>query len=624
MDREEFIRLAVEALEKQVEKDLSTSSTSGRAGGGLSPSHHQRDDTHLLVRERYETLYDRLTYDYAQLNEGELREILLYVFGHHPTQKNGHIALLKRTFLVVDQDNDRNDTNTRSQVVVASTVMENIQRGSSSVCASGKTKITALWQELFGLHVFFLLSHRDEEICFGKETMQSIMSSYNGLDEAGAWESGRLMEACEQCIMRIVSTWQSEDEAVERFDLVCSILVDVIAKMGNVRSSLVVDVFDMLLRCHDGLPEGGMVVFMRRMFRRRVAYIAASSIVASSYEERNGINSIPYGQMMRILVDVVSPEVAMGDYSRGEHDALCVDTAVCLEYSVGAVMKARLPSMKSSLENILIQKGLYNYCIQRFIRDGCGKAQQQQEGGVATCLVLMACFSSELRRWGMRVPGYVAAWESYFKSDEEKNGAFCTHRVLSVTWDAVIKTSSDVTHGHHPVLTVLHTLFCRDGEAGFFVFVPRDDNNNCTNNNRDTSDEKVSCAALVEQQQLEQRELGNLVQALEVLGRLCAALRYSYPTVDSSSMYQDVMERIDAMRSLCRERQMQAGIRRNKDAPDDDDVKKKETPVFPQTEARPLVDSSSSYRLCDTLLKDLKLILLNTTTSSSSSGMKRE
>jgi hypothetical protein len=290
------------------------------------------------------------------------------------------------------------------------------------------------------------------------------------------------------------------------------------------------------------------------------------------------------------------------------------------------VMKARLPSMKSSLENILIQKGLYNYCIQRFIRDGCGKAQQQQEGGVATCLVLMACFSSELRRWGMRVPGYVAAWESYSKSDEEKNGAFCTHRVLSVTWDAVIKTSSDVTHGesHHPVLTVLNTLFCRDGEAGLFVFVPRDDDDN--NNNRNASDEKVSCAALVEQQQLEQRELGNLVQALEVLGRLCAALRYSYPTVDSSSMYQDVMERIDAMRSLCRERQMQAGIRRNKDAPDDDDdVKKKETPVS-QTEARPLVDSSSSsYRICDTLLKDLKLILLNTTTTTtSSSGMKRE
>ena len=621
MDREEFIRLAVEALQKV---DLSPSGPGGpsssspisssRVAGLTATSHNSHNDESASIRGG--VLYDRLTYDYAQLTDAELREILRYIHSSH--KKNGDMLLLKRVFLLDHSSNDTynkngSSNNNRSQMVVASTVMENVQHGSSSVCASA-----ALWQELFGLHIFFLLSHRDSEICFGEDTMQVIVSSYHVLDEAAAWESGRLVDACEQCIMRLTS-WQSssdEDEVmravVERFDVVCKILVDTISKMGTrARSSVVVGIFDMLLHCHCRLVEqqqGGVVLFILRMFRRRVAYIAASSIVLSSHED-NISTLIPYGQMMKILVDVVSPEVAMTrPCDLSSDDALGVDTAVCLEYTVGAVMNAHLKSVKSSLENILIQKGLYNYCIQTFIqsvrsRDSANAQQQQQQGGgVATALVLMACFSFDLRQWSLRVPGYVSAWQLY--SDKEKNGGLSC-RVLTVTWD-VISSSSEPRH-QHPVLTILHTLFCRDD--GFVL--GRDTDCTCSGGTEE-------CGCLAMQQEHQQHKLGNLIQALEVLGRLSTALQYS---VDSSKismddeMYQDLMEQIDAMRSDCRER-MQATMahsRRHVDAQDDI------TSTSPHTKTRPIIDS---YRYCDTLLKDLKLILLNTT--SISSNMKRE
>jgi hypothetical protein len=551
MERDEFIKRAVEALKEVVESWDDT-------GRGTKSLVNDGDDI------RHADIYQKLMYDYPDVNEAELKALVVYVSrystGSGPQDHRQGSAYLIEEMFGSHVAHDEDPMLRRK----ALTVVENLQRGAMSC--------SGVWQELYGLHAFSLLS-RDcggesrrivsYEDLFGKEGchVRDI-----ALDEEGAWTSGRLVTALQGCISHMsLSTCEADIEC--RMDILFELLKHTMVQSIDRGHMIVVHaIYEGLLGCVEGLQG-----YLQSMIRCRISCMTAALIMECGMDVE-----LKHGHVQSILMDVLAPE---RDSRRGKEDegVLVVAGAVCIEYLVRyGIRHGGMKSWKSRFENGMIRSGMYNACIQEFIR--LTKQEEPSLGELSTmsrALVLTASYSEDLRSWGVRVPGYSDAWHRYTHASP----------VVGVAWKVVSSTPGSDRH-----MLVLEQFFIESSE--YSQFLPsRED---C----KDSLEEEEKWAHL-------------LNEHLSTLVLITTALRSAIDSSDSTRR-NEIISRIDKERDAVHGR-----IARLSHADDplrlieQADTKEHEQP------RQPSLLLIRSYRECDGLLKSLSFSLKDSTVYTS-------
>ena len=412
MDREEFIRLAVQALEEQLvccSPSSSASPSTGNVGQGGALASTAEGEGEGRLRE----LYARLTFDYPLLEDDD-DAVSLIRFCRRDMECGEVIA----SYMKAEDGRARR------------TIMENLHRGASSDQGGGQV---LLWQELYGLHLFYAVGMVDIPLeihdvyykaFFWPDTLDTLL-----LDDA--WESGSLVQACETCLNRIVA--ESDDERIQRMNIFMSLLQQVCRRSKKVAHA----VYSMLLAWKTEDAHAAMV----KEFRVLLGHMTANIIME--------FNILTWSEVLRVLTDVISVE--LGDRHHSDTKSLVLAAAACLEYLLRTMPK--VPSSQNRIESIMIQKGVYICCIQEFIRE-------PQCTPCARVLLLLACYSDQLFQWACRVPGYCMAWNTLRDSchDEIKTVSYggrdipalqLEERMLCAMWNGImISYASTQEHGN--------------------------------------------------------------------------------------------------------------------------------------------------------------------------------
>ncbi|KAI8107660.1 hypothetical protein M9435_002688 [Picochlorum sp. BPE23] len=426
MDRQEFIRLAVQALEEQ----LASSSPSSRAAVDQeTPSseehHHQQEEDDDDWRKDKGDLYARLTFDYPLLEDDD--DAVSLIRFCTTDMERGAEGVIASYMMEADGRARR-------------TIMENLHRGASSDQGGGQV---VLWQELYGLHLFFTISMVEIPLdihdgyyktFFWPDTLDTLL-----LDDA--WESGSLVRACETCLNRIVVG--ADDERIQRMNMFMSLLQQVCRRSRKVAHA----VYSMLLAWKTADAHAAMM----KEFRILLGHMTANIVMDSDV--------VTWSDVLRVLTDMISVELA--DRHHSDTKSLVLAAAACIEYLVRTMPK--VPSSQNRIESIMIQKGVYICCIQAFIRE-------PQCTACARVLLLLACYSDQLFQWACRVPGYCMAWNTLREScHTEDDGAKTAsldgrdvptlkleERMLCAMWNGIMMShASTQEHGNFDTYDII-------------------------------------------------------------------------------------------------------------------------------------------------------------------------
>ena len=418
MDREEFIRLAVQALEEQLVSCSPSSSLSPSSRAvveqGKPPSKKEEGDWGMDRRD----LYARLTFDYPLFEDDDDAASLIRFCT--TDMERGAQGIIASYMMEADGRARR-------------TIMENLHRGASSDQGEGQV---VLWQELYGLHLFYTIGMVDIPLdihdeyyktFFWPDTLDTLLSN-------DAWESGLLVRACEACLNRIVVG--ADDERMQRMNIFMSLLQQVCRRSRKVAHA----VYSMLLAWKAADAHAAMV----KEFRVLLGHMTANIVMDSDI--------VTWSDVLRVLTDMISVELA--DRHHTETKSLVLAAAACIEYLVRTMPK--VPSSQSRIEGIMIQKGVYICCIQAFIRE-------PQCTACARVLLLLACYSDQLFQWACRVPGYCMAWNTLQESchDDDDGGKTASlhrrdvpalkleERMLCAMWNGIMMShASTQEHGN--------------------------------------------------------------------------------------------------------------------------------------------------------------------------------
>lgn len=548
MERDEFIKQAIQAL-----NDVVGSLDDFKAGN----TPHTSDGEGI----RYEKVYEKLMYDYPDVSEMELKALVMHVSsykGNSPKDRNESASLmLMEEIFGTECIHDDGDGMLRRKAL---TVVENMQRGAQS--------LSGVWQELYGHHVFSLLLKDRQDIVsyedfFGKDGCQVREVV---LDEETAWSSGRLGTALHRCISQATSSSLAMTTMEAQMDVLFEFLkYSLVQSIHRGHTSVVNAVYDAVLGC---CCKDGAQGSVQSMVRSRVSYMTASLLIECRMDV-----GLKHGYVERVLMDVLPPEV---NCTRKGEPVLIVAAAACVEYLVRyGIRNTSMKSWKTRFERDLIRSGMYNACIQEFIR--LTKEEGPCHGELyilARALVLVACFSEELRSWSVRVPGYSDAWNRY------------THAppVLKTTWRVVSSMPGDEGHIH-----VLQGIF-------------------------DTNSTLIPTARSdMESLEEEEQRMQLLIEHLSTLVVITTALRGAAYNPHNAPR-EETMSRIKQERDAIHDR-----IATLSPADDslpmiheEEDHNKKHHGASPSQRQRPLL-LIQSYRECDGLLKHLSFSLRDST-----------
>lgn len=636
MDRDEFITRAVEALEQLgcsvFGEEKSATNTTARYNDGMITNGDQS----------VSDIYEKLLYDYPDVNEMELRACIRFVASWNvgTGMRDGDATVSTSSLLLREIfGRDIGETNTteehrrmigqqkepsrrREDAELdqmlrrkAVTLVENMQRGAQS---------SGLWQELYGLHVFALLSHGHggsrrhngmeilsyEDVVGEKGcNVQDVL-----LDDAAAWESGRLAMAWKECVTYMCDSFsydKRKEDLVEDLETRMNVLFDLmmysaVQSMNDGHASVVNAMYDMMLDWSAGAKNRSKTsVRCMAVITRQISRMTASLIM----ECRTQL-ILNHDHVLRILTEIVGPEV---DGLRGKQSAdtvlLIMAAAVCIEYLVrySITRNVRLKSWIDRFESDMIRCGIYNACIQGFISLTKDIEHSASTTGdictLSKSLVLVGCFSDRLRAWCLRVPGYVDAWGRYIESGKASP-------VVTTTWMVLSSMPENATDGH---IRILQEIFCtespkRDGER----FLP-------------SQNESIVCTAneAVDSLDAEQLWVSQLVSHIATLGLVSLALRHEAPVGNCGQ--EQVIARIEEERKVLHQRlsrlqsrqddalslyreddkNLEKEIQSETFHLQDDDRKKKEHRLH----NHPSLLLIKSYRDCDRSLKSLSSAL---------------
>ena len=502
-DRDAFIRECVRALE------------------GLAVGQSGADDADDATAE----LYDRLSFDFPDLSAGELARVLAWVCkalrgGDRASlcsrATDGRLHPVLGLVLGAGEGCSGPAGETwcgasRDPASALATVFDTLKEKAQS---SSSTEDAALWQQLYGAHVFGLLAHGPEGLVWGLLESPEGAISYQGLTNESTW-TGVFVPTIKDALHRLVHGTGAPGTPRRR-EAAFGVLEALV--LGTQSSTIATVVFEMLF---DVCGSGGRSSVGVRAARVRVSRMVAAACLADG----RLVSLDTAKRALFDLVDLVEPTKPVLERSTvatremdEQRSMVLMAGGVLLEHVVHQQLKrGGSKSVRQSFEEEMVRRGLWGVLVSSmvsFVSSADSAPESERDAATRTSLarglVMASAYSPELHAWAIRVPGYAAVWARRSDKEVDEVDQFDT-AVLRAAWSAL---SMDVD-GQAP----RHVRFLRE------VFCGR-------------SADKLT-------------EAGGL-PTLEMVERLCWALEVQGGGHDTGS--RDTVERIEAMRVVVRER----------------------------------------------------------------------
>jgi len=410
MDRDAFVGDAIRALEA-----LTTTSKSK----SKSP----------------ERVYDQLCYDFPDLDDLELQQLLRYVYdcalSDDPSRPHRHgvLGLLLGDDRPADADGEDGTplwpASPSRLPLTLETVLNTLkERADSSSPDSSTTSTSTTWQALYGVHVFALTLTAPDAVRARFERLGTI--AHYGMNDEALW-SGRFLTVVAAMLLRTMKG-KTNDPA-----LALSVLEG--AVLGSSSRKVASAVFTMLL---DVSASSSACTTESTRFR-----IATLRMVAAASLSRIHAEAV-----------LVSPDVARRALFELAGPAMDLETSdpyvlmamsVLLEHSVWQLVERGTTRQRAEFARDLIDRGIWGkLCVAH----GASSSPLPLSAAIhAKRALVMACaFADELRGWAVRVPGFAAAWardgvgaddEADANANANANADDGVETVLRIAWSTL-------------------------------------------------------------------------------------------------------------------------------------------------------------------------------------------
>ncbi len=406
MDRDAFIGDAIRALEA-----LTTTSKSP------------------------ERVYDQLCYDFPEIDDLELQQLLRYVYdcalSDDPSRprRHGVLGLLLGDDRPADADGEDgtplSPASPSRLPLTLETVLNTLKEradSSSPDSSSTSTSTSTTWQALYGVHVFALALTAPDAVRVRFGSGLGTIPHYLGMNNEALW-SGRFLTVVAAMLLRAMKG-KTTDPA-----LALSVLEG--AVLGSSSRKVASAVFTMLLDVSASASASACTMASTRFRIATLRMVAAASLTRTHAEAA----LVGPDVARRALFELASPTM---DLETSDPYVLMA-TSVLLEHSVWELVQRGTTRQRAEFARDLIDRGLWGkLCVAH----GASPSPLPLSAAIhAKRALVMACAcADELRGWAVRVPGFSAAWARdgvATDDDAEANADEGVETVLRIAWSTL-------------------------------------------------------------------------------------------------------------------------------------------------------------------------------------------
>ena len=405
MDRDAFIGDAIRALEA-----LTTTSKSP------------------------ERVYDQLCYDFPEIDDLELQQLLRYVYdcalSDDPSRprRHGVLGLLLGDDRPADADGEDgtplSPASPSRLPLTLETVLNTLkERADSSSPDSTSTSTSTTWQALYGVHVFALALTAPDAVRVRFGSGLGTIPHYLGMNNEALW-SGRFLTVVAAMLLRAMKG-KTTDPA-----LALSVLEG--AVLGSSSRKVASAVFTMLLDVSASASASACTMASTRFRIATLRMVAAASLTRRTHAEAALVGP---DVARRALFELAGPTMDLGT----SDPYVLMATSVLLEHSVWELVQRGTTRQRAEFARDLIDRGLWGkLCVAH----GASPSPLPLSAAIhAKRALVMACAcADELRGWAVRVPGFSAAWARAgvaTDDDAEANADEGVETVLRIAWSTL-------------------------------------------------------------------------------------------------------------------------------------------------------------------------------------------
>ena len=352
---------------------------------------------------------------------------------------------------------------TKEMLLVTDTVIENLQEG----IFRRDTIPVHVYQELYGVSVLATIRRGMESINLNDDVVYTDLIATNDaktgdsagtiqrfakrllqfpyLDDEHAWKSNRIVKLCEFCLKL---SFRHTDEKLRDVGLHIMGLLEDVGSCMLTGLKYSEDIFGCVKR-GIGLGEttelaknmtltgeevqkiclyGGMLARLtHKVYLSHKESCSESTASGIPMLQEFSLEALDLVAKALEYLNSVPAKKWQNTFDTYQHQLVLIAAAL-VEFIIPTSKRSHHGAITSSL----LKSGLYRSLIQRFLR------QQNSDNDfilLARSILLCGCFSSELRDWALRVPGYTASWQGMGESSELEK------QLLFSSWKGIILRS---------------------------------------------------------------------------------------------------------------------------------------------------------------------------------------